>query len=137
MLNNKERDMTPFDRKKRPCRQCAALLPLVCGASWLMTRKNRMRIERIGLEGLRPPFLVYATHQGFSDYYIAPLALFPHRANYISDVEGFAAFGEGLCVVLSMPDCSWYAYPLTSDCSVTKMMFAAEWLHRLNTAVRL
>ena len=37
-----------------------------------------------------------STHQGFSDYYIAPLALFPHRANYVSDMEGFAAFGEWL-----------------------------------------
>ena len=41
---------------------------------------------------MKPPYLVLSTHQGFSDYYIAPLALFPHRANYVSDMEGFAAF---------------------------------------------
>lgn len=48
------------------------------------------------MKGIKPSFLVISTHQGFSDYYIAPLALFPHRANYVSDMEGFAAFGEWL-----------------------------------------
>lgn len=46
------------------------------------------------MKGLKPPFLVIATHQGPVDYYIAPLALFPHRAVYVSDMEGFAVFSK-------------------------------------------
>ena len=46
------------------------------------------------MKGLKPPFLVIATHQGPADYYIAPLALFPNRAIYVSDMEGFAVFGK-------------------------------------------
>ena len=61
-----------------------------------MTRRFGLKITKKNMQGLKPPFLVIATHQGFSDYYIAPLALFPHRANYVSDMEGFAAFGEWL-----------------------------------------
>lgn len=96
MLKNKKRDMTPFDMGKKPKKQNPLLLPLIWGGSWLMTRKFRLRIERKNMKGLKPPYLVLSTHQGFSDYYIAPLALFPHRAAYVSDVEGFAAFGEWL-----------------------------------------
>lgn len=95
MLDNKKKDMTPFDMGKAPVKQYPFLLPLIWGGSWLMTRQFQLKISR-QLRGVKAHWLVISTHQGFSDYYIAPLALFPHRANYISDMEGFAAFGEWL-----------------------------------------
>ena len=96
MLNNKKKDMTPFDMARKPVKQYPFLLPLIWGASYLMTRKFGLKITKKNMKGIKPPFLVISTHQGFSDYYIAPLALFPYRANYVSDMEGFAAFGEWL-----------------------------------------
>lgn len=96
MLVNKRRDMTPFDMNKKPMKQQWYLMPLLWGGSFIMTRQFKWKIEKIGMEKLKPPFLVLSTHQGFADYYITPLALFPHRANYVSDMEGFAAFGEFL-----------------------------------------
>ena len=96
MRKNKKKDMTPFDMKRLPMKQKWYLMPLIWGGSWLMTRQFGLRIVKKNMQGLKPPFLVLSTHQGFSDYYIAPLALFPHRANYVSDMEGFAAFGEWL-----------------------------------------
>ncbi|MBQ8966836.1 1-acyl-sn-glycerol-3-phosphate acyltransferase [Ruminococcus sp.] len=96
-LKNKKRDMTPFDMKRRPVKQNIFLTPLLWAVSYILTRKQGLRkVSRIRMKGLEPPYLVFATHQGFSDYYIAPRALFPHRANYISDMEGFAAFGNWL-----------------------------------------
>ena len=95
-LNNRKRDMTPFDMRQPPRRPSALLMPVVWGASFLCTRRFRLKIDRSGVRGLKPPYLVLATHQGFADYYIAPLALFPHRASYVSDMEGFAAFGKSL-----------------------------------------
>lgn len=88
-------DVTPFDMKIPPKKQNPFLMPVIWSGSFLMTRKNHLKIKK-NLRGVKPPFLVIAAHQGFSDYYIAPLALFPHRANYVSDMEGFAAFGEWL-----------------------------------------
>lgn len=96
MMNNKKGDMTPFDMKKRPCKQFLPLLPVVWGASFLLTRKYGLKIKRTGIKGLKPPYLVISMHQGFSDYYIAPLSVFPYRASYVSDMEGFAAFGDTL-----------------------------------------
>lgn len=93
---NKNQDMTPFDMKKRPYKQSPVLLPLIWGASFIMTRRFGLKIKRTGMKGIKPPFLVISTHQGFSDYYIAPLSVFPRRASYISDMEGFAAFGDTL-----------------------------------------
>jgi len=48
------------------------------------------------MKGIKPPYLVIATHQGPADYSAAPLAMFPHRAMYVSDMEGFAWYGKWL-----------------------------------------
>ncbi len=95
-LNNKARDFTPFDMSQPPCRPNPLLMPLVWGISFAATRRFSLKIDKSGMRGIKPPYLVLATHQGFADYYIAPLALFPHRASYVSDMEGFAAFGKSL-----------------------------------------
>ena len=98
MLDNKKNDMTPFDMAQLPQKTPFFLLPLMWGGSLLMTAlsKSRLKIKREGLKNLKPPYLVISMHQGFSDYYIAPLALFPRRAFYVSDMEGFAGFGKAL-----------------------------------------
>ena len=95
MINRKE-DFTPFDMKRPPCKQNLFLLPVIWGASFLITRRFKLKIDRFGIKGLKPPYLLICAHQGFADYYITPLATFPHRTNYVSDMEGYAAFGEGL-----------------------------------------
>ena len=94
-LVNKKGDMTPFDMREKPMKP-SLLLPVIWGGSFLMTRQFGLKIEKVNMEGLKPPYLVLSTHQGFSDYYIGPLSVFPHRAMYVSDMEGFAAFGKTL-----------------------------------------
>lgn len=78
-----------FDRYKKPVRQNPVLLPLIWAACYLATRSRHLKIRKINMEGLKPPYLVLSTHHSFTDFYVAPLALFPHRANYISELEGF------------------------------------------------
>ena len=48
------------------------------------------------MKGVKPPYLVLGTHHAFMDFYVTPLALFPRRANYVSELEGFEAYGEWL-----------------------------------------
>ncbi len=92
-LVNKKKDMTPFDMKRRPVRQSLLLMPLYYAAAALSTRG--MKTKKVCMKGIKPPFLVYSTHQGFLDYFIVPRMLFPYRSNYVSDMEGFAAYGIG------------------------------------------
>lgn len=96
MLINKKKDMTPYDLQRRPAKQYPILLPLIWGGAFLMTRQFGLKISKINMAGIKPPYLVIGTHQGFSDYYIGPLSAFPHRAMYVSDMEGFAGFGNWL-----------------------------------------
>lgn len=89
-------DLTPFDMKQKPSKQYPFLMPLIWGGSYLLTRQFGLKIEHKNMENIKPPFLVIGMHQGFSDYYIGPLSVFPRRAMFVSDMEGFEAFGKWL-----------------------------------------
>ncbi|MDR0519602.1 MAG: hypothetical protein LBG82_06085 [Clostridiales Family XIII bacterium] len=92
--SGKRVDTTPFDRHREPPRQNFFLMPLIHLACFVLTRGFWLRVTRRRMRGLKPPFLVLATHHAFMDFYVTPLALFPHRANYVSELEGFENFGE-------------------------------------------
>lgn len=92
----KKYDTTPFDTGKVPPKQNLFFMPLIWAACWLVTRSGRLRIHKENMKGLKPPYLVLGTHHAFMDFYVTPLALFPHRANYVSELEGFEAYGEWL-----------------------------------------
>lgn len=95
-LKNKTNDMTPFDMTDKPVKQLLPFAWLLWLVSYILTGGPRMKVERVGMKGLKGPFLVISTHQGFSDYFIAPRMLFSRRANYVSDMEGFANYGKWL-----------------------------------------
>jgi len=78
-----------FDRRMRPPRQNPFFLPFIWLACFLVTKFRRLRVTRVNMKGLKPPYLVLSTHHGFIDFYVGPAVLFPHRANYISELEGF------------------------------------------------
>ena len=84
----------PFDRNRMPPRQNLLIMPLLWLYCRAVTRKGKLRMNRIRMKGLTPPFLVLGSHHAFMDFYVTPLAIFPHRANYVSELEGFEAFGE-------------------------------------------
>lgn len=151
MKNSSDDFAEPFNMRIPPKKQNPFLMPLIWLGSYLLTRKNHLKIER-NLRGIKPPFLVVATHQGFSDYYVAPLALFPHRANYVSDVEGYAAFGEWLyrsigcigkrrfvpdvSVLLNMKKCirmkqSVVVYPESRHCNAGTTSYLPDYLGKL------
>ena len=89
-------DMTPFDMTEKPSKQYFFLMPLIWTAAYLDTRKFGLKTDRSGMKGVKPPYLVIATHQGPADYSAAPLAMFPHRAMFVSDMEGFEWYGKWL-----------------------------------------
>lgn len=89
-------DTKPFDRKKTPPKQNLLFMPFIWLGCYLITKRAGLKITKKGCKGLKPPFLVLGTHHSFTDFYVTPLALFPHRANYVSELEGFEYYGEWL-----------------------------------------
>ncbi len=87
-------DPTPFDRHKVPPKQNILAVPVMWLWCLISTVSGRLKIKKTRMKGLKPPFLVFGTHHAFMDFYVTPLALFPYRANYVSELEGFEYFGE-------------------------------------------
>lgn len=95
-MKKKKIDTTPFDTRRIPPKQNLFFMPGIWLICWLLTRSSRLRINRVNMKGLKPPFFVLGTHHAFMDFIVSPLALFPYRANYVSELEGFENYGEWL-----------------------------------------
>ncbi len=87
---------TPFDRNMLPPRQNLFFMPFIWLGAYITTKRNQLKITKINMEGIKPPFIVFGNHQAFMDFLVTPLALFPYRANYISELEGFEYYGGWL-----------------------------------------
>lgn len=93
-MKTKKIDTTPFDRHREPPKQNLLAMLYFWVYCWFLTRQGKLKITKVGMKGLKPPYLVLGTHLSFMDFCVTPLALFPRRANYVSELEGFEAYGE-------------------------------------------
>ena len=62
------------------------LIWLLCAPD-LVAHKNRL--EKIGMEGIKPPYLLLCNHNAFMDFKVATKATFPHRVNYVVAIDGY------------------------------------------------
>ncbi len=88
-------DIVRFDMKKPP-RKCRWFLKPI---AWLIafsgTLKHKTKIEKIGMKGIKPPYLLLGNHNAFFDMSVSAKATFPHVGNYVVAIDGFIG-REGL-----------------------------------------
>lgn len=76
-----------FDMLKKPRRQL--LRPLIWALSFPPVWRHKTKIEKIGMEGLKPPYLLLCNHNAFFDFMVAAKATFPHRSNSVVAIDAF------------------------------------------------
>lgn len=86
----------PFDRKRRPHRPNRLLTTLIFLMSWARMFWRGLKITRDDMADLSKPSLILSHHQSVDDYFVAFRVLYPHRTNFVSDLEGFIGL-EGVC----------------------------------------
>jgi len=78
-----------FDMKK-PVHKCYPfLLPILWAGCFPGTISHGTVIEKTGLEGVKPPYLLLGNHNAFFDMKVSVRATFPHFANYIVAIDGY------------------------------------------------
>ena len=84
-------DQTParFDMKRPPVRTKWYLRPLTWVLSAPAVLRHRTAIRKVGMEDIKPPYVLLCNHNAFLDFKVATMAMFPHRANYIVAIDGF------------------------------------------------
>ncbi|MBR3704819.1 MAG: hypothetical protein IKM11_04985, partial [Oscillospiraceae bacterium] len=78
-----------YDTTKPPLRQnflFTGLLRALCGISMI---GQKYEIEKINMEGLKPPYILLCNHMYFVDFHLCSIATFPHRVNNIATIDGY------------------------------------------------
>ena len=60
---------------------------------WLLCKfaliGKKYRLEKINMEGLKPPYILLSNHQYFIDFMIGAMGTFPHRVNNVVSIDGY------------------------------------------------
>ncbi|MBQ4280461.1 MAG: hypothetical protein II753_00005, partial [Spirochaetales bacterium] len=76
-----------FDMSRRIMRMhLRPLIWLLCMPALL---SHRNHLEKINMEGIKPPYLLLCNHNAFMDFKVATKATFPHRVNYVVAIDGY------------------------------------------------
>lgn len=78
-----------FNMSKKPISQRFYLRPLTWILSYPSVWMHRVKINKINMDGLKPPYLLLCNHNAFMDFKVTTIAIFPHRANYVVAIDGF------------------------------------------------
>jgi 1-acyl-sn-glycerol-3-phosphate acyltransferase len=82
-------DTIRFDMRRPPMRQKTYLKVLTWIFSFPVVWLRRLKINRVNMKGLKPPYLLLCTHKSFVDFMVTTACTFPHRANYVVAIDGF------------------------------------------------
>ena len=80
-------DVKRFDMSRKPMRM--HLRPLIWTLCAPDLIKHRNHLTKIGMEGIKPPYLLLCNHNAFMDFKVSTRATFPHRVNYVVAIDGF------------------------------------------------
>ena len=84
-----------YKNKKRynlahyPIRQPKIIVYLIWLLSRLTMPKVPWKVEKIHMEGLKPPYMMLSNHMYFVDFKLAAMGTLPHRVNNVVSIDGY------------------------------------------------
>lgn len=78
-----------YDTSKLPKHQLGIFTFLMYGLSKVFMHSQEYKIEKVGMEGIKPPYILLSNHMYFCDFYLASIASFPHKLYNIATIDGY------------------------------------------------
>lgn len=78
-----------YNTAKYPIRQPKIIVYLIWLLSKIMLIGKKYKIEKINMEGLKPPYMLLSNHMYFIDFELAAMGTLPHRVNNVVSIDGF------------------------------------------------
>ena len=78
-----------YNTGKKPIRQPIYLTWLIRVLSFFALLGKKKKIEKINMEGLKPPYMILSNHMSFIDFELTALGTWPHRVNNVVNVDGY------------------------------------------------
>jgi len=78
-----------YKTAKYPLRQPWYLTFLIWFLSKIILMFKKHRVEKIGMEGLKPPYILLSNHMSFVDFELVALATYPEKVNNVVNIDGY------------------------------------------------
>ena len=78
-----------YNTAKYPIRQPLIIVWLIWLLSKIVLMNKKYKVEKINMEGLKPPYILLSNHMYFIDFELAAMGTFPHRVNNVVSVDGY------------------------------------------------
>lgn len=82
-----------YNTGKKPIRQPIYLTWLIWVLSKFALIGKKKKIEKINMDGLKPPYMILSNHMSFIDFELTALGTYPHRVNNVVNVDGYIKRG--------------------------------------------
>ncbi len=78
-----------YKTAKYPIRQPIIIVWLI----WLLSKfaliGKKYKVEKINMDGLKPPYMLLSNHMYFIDFELCAMATLPHRVNNVVSIDGY------------------------------------------------
>ena len=78
-----------YNTSKLPIRQPIYLTWLIWLLSKIVVGSKKHKIERIDMDGLKPPYIILSNHMSFIDFELLALGTYPQRMNNVVNIDGY------------------------------------------------
>ena len=78
-----------YNTAKYPIRQPLIIVWLIWLLSKIVLLGKKYKVEKINMEGLKPPYLLLSNHMYFIDFELAAMATLPYRVNNVVSIDGY------------------------------------------------
>ena len=78
-----------YKTAKYPIRQPMFFVWLIWILSKFALIGKKRKIEKINMEGLKPPYIILSNHMCFLDFELLAMATTPHRVNNVVNIDGY------------------------------------------------
>ena len=83
------RNQKKYNTAKYPIRQPLIFTWLIWLLSKILLADKKYKVEKINMEGLKPPYMVLSNHMHFIDFELGAMATRPYRVNNVVSIDGY------------------------------------------------
>ena len=78
-----------YKTAKYPIRQPMFFVWLIWVLSKILLTGKKYKVEKIGMEGLKPPYMLLSNHMSFIDFELIAMGTTPKRVNNVVNIDGY------------------------------------------------
>ena len=81
------KNQNSYKTARYPIRQPLIIVWLIWLLSKIVLIFQKYKVEKINMEGIKPPYILLSNHHYFIDFELCALLTFPHRVNNVVSID--------------------------------------------------